>query len=158
VDVHLRPVQPSDVEFLYRVYASTRQPEMDLVPWSEAQKGAFLRMQFDAQSREWAEKNPRASFQVVVVDGRSAGRLYLDRREDEIRVVDVSLLPEFRGRGIGRALLTDVLKEGDAAGKPVRVHVERFNPAQRLYQRLGFRLLRDGPVYLLLERPPEGGA
>jgi ribosomal protein S18 acetylase RimI-like enzyme len=151
-------VQPSDVEFLYRVYASTRQPEMDLVPWSAAEKDAFLRMQFEAQSRDWAEKNPRASFQVIVVDGRPAGRLYLDRRADEIRVVDVSLLPEFRGRGIGGDLLAGVLKEGDAQGKPVRVHVERFNPAQRLYQRLGFSLLREGPVYLLLERPPQGGA
>jgi ribosomal protein S18 acetylase RimI-like enzyme len=153
-DVRLRPVQPSDAEFLYRVYASTRQPEMDVLPWSEMDKDAFLRMQFEAQSRDWSAQNPRASFQVVTVGGHPAGRLCVDRRDDEIRIVDVALLPEFRGRGIGGALLADVLREADAAGKPVRIHVERFNPAQRLYDRLGFHVRSDGGVYLLLERRP----
>jgi ribosomal protein S18 acetylase RimI-like enzyme len=103
----------------------------------------------------WAANYPQASFQVVLVEGQPAGRLYFDRREDEVRVVDVSLLPEFQRRGIGTALLRGVISEADAAGRPVRIHVERFNPALRLYDRLGFRLLRDGGVYLLLERPPE---
>jgi ribosomal protein S18 acetylase RimI-like enzyme len=153
-DVSLRPIQPSDAEFLYRVYASTRETELSQVPWSGAHKEAFLRMQFDAQTREWSANYPRASFQAVMVGGEPAGRLYVDRREDEIRVVDVALLPAFRGRGIGGALLAAVLKEADAAGKPVTIHVERFNPARRLYERLGFRLQHDRGVYLLLERPP----
>jgi ribosomal protein S18 acetylase RimI-like enzyme len=148
----LRPVEPSDTDFLCRLYASTREAELRAVPWPDSQKEAFLRMQFEAQSREWSAANPQGSFQVVLVEGEPAGRLYVDRRADEFRVVDVSLLPEFRGRGIGTALLAHVIGTADAAGKPVRIHVERFNPARRLYERLGFRVIREGEVYLLMER------
>jgi ribosomal protein S18 acetylase RimI-like enzyme len=153
----LRAIEPSDDEFLYRLYASTREVELRPVPWSPEQKAAFLRMQFEAQAREWGTQNPNGSFQVVLVDGERAGRLYVDERPDEFRVVDISLLPAFRGRGIGTALLNGVIRTADAAGKPVRIHVERFNPAQGLYRRLGFRVIREGDVYLFMERPVSAG-
>jgi ribosomal protein S18 acetylase RimI-like enzyme len=150
----LRPVGPRDEEFLYRVYAGTRVEELAVVPWDEAQKEAFLRLQFDAQSRWYREHYARATYEVVLVDGEPAGRLYLHRGETEIRIVDIALLPEHRGSGVGTSLLSDLLAEADAAGKRVTIHVERFNPALHLSERLGFEVAEDKGAYLFLERPP----
>ena len=95
------PSSHADRELLIAVYASTRAEELAPVPWDDAQKDAFIRMQFAAQDRYWREQKPGAEFCVVLVDGEPAGRLYLDRRADEIRIVDIALLPAWRGRGIG---------------------------------------------------------
>jgi ribosomal protein S18 acetylase RimI-like enzyme len=116
------------------------------VPWVHEPKEGFLRAQFDAQDRWWREHYVDASFDVVLVDGEPAGRLYVCASEDEIRIVDIALLPEHRGSGIGSALLGDVL----ADGRRVTIHVERMNPALRLYERLGFALAEDRGVYLFL--------
>ena len=148
--VALRPVEPCDDEFLYRVYAGTRTEELAIVPWDDAQKDAFLRAQFDAQSRWYRENYPRATNEMVVVDGAPAGRLDLHRGPTEIRIVDIALLPEYRGNGVGTSLLRDLLAEADAAGKRVTIHVERLNPALRLYERLGFSVVEDKGVYLFL--------
>ena len=124
------------------------------MPWDDAQKDAFLRAQFDAQDQWYREHYSRATFEVVTVDGEPAGRLYVHRGAEEIRIVDIAFLPEQRGTGVGTALLRDLLAEADAAGKRVTIHVERFNPALRLYERLGFRVAEDKGVYLLLEQQP----
>ncbi|TML57675.1 MAG: GNAT family N-acetyltransferase [Actinobacteria bacterium] len=152
--VELRPVEPGDEEFLLRVYGSTRAEELAVVPWDDTQKDAFLRSQFDAQDAWWRENYSDARFEVIVVDGEPAGRLYVHRGNSEMRIVDIALLPEHRGGGIGTRLLEELLAEGDADGKSVTIHVERFNPALRLYERLGFKVAEDKGVYLFLERPP----
>ena len=149
--VTLRPIGEEDLDFLYRLYASTREEELAVVDWPAEQKEAFLRQQFAAQHAWYQEHYAGASFDVVEVAGRPAGRLYVARWERELRLVDVSLLPEHRGSGLGTALVSRVLAEAAAAGKPVTIHVERVNPAQRLYRRLGFTLLEDKGMYLLLE-------
>jgi ribosomal protein S18 acetylase RimI-like enzyme len=152
--VELRPIEPQDAELLFRVYASTRADELAIVPWDEAQKEAFLRAQFESQDRWYREHYERASLDVVLVGGVPGGRLYVHRGESEIRIVDIALLPEHRGNGVGSALLRELLDEADAASKRVTIHVERFNPALRLYERLGFAVAEDRGVYLLLERSP----
>ena len=111
-------------------------------------------MQFDAQDAWWREHYAQASFDVILVDGEPAGRLYVLRGESEIRIVDIALLPEQRGNGVGSSLLRDLLAEADAAGKSVTIHVERMNPALRFYERLGFSVAEDKGVYLFLERAP----
>jgi ribosomal protein S18 acetylase RimI-like enzyme len=123
------------------------------VPWDDTAKEAFLRMQFSAQYAYYREQMPDASYQVVLLDGEPVGRLYVDRREDEIRIVDIALLPEHRRQGLGTTLLRELLGEADATGKRLTIHVERFNPALRLYERLGFVQVKDEGVYVLLERP-----
>ena len=128
--------------------------ELAVVPWDDAQKDAFLRMQFDAQDAWWRENYAAGSFDVILVDGEPAGRLYVHRGRSDIRIVDIALLPEHRGNGIGTRLLEDLVAEGDAAGKSVTIHVERMNPALRLYERLGFTVAEDKGIYLFLERPP----
>jgi ribosomal protein S18 acetylase RimI-like enzyme len=108
-------------------------------------------MQFSAQHRYYRENYASTRFDVVLVDGQPAGRLYVARWPDELRIVDVALLPEVRRRGVGTALLRGLLDEGAERALPVRIHVERQNPALALYERLGFRLLEDRGVYLFLE-------
>ncbi len=152
--VTLRAMRPDDREFLYTLYASTRASEVEQTGWDETQKAQFLRMQFEAQHRFYQEQFPRAAFDVIEIDGHPAGRLYLDRRAGEFRVIDIALLPEYRGHGIGGALMNQAMTEAGAAGVPVRIHVERFNPARHLYERLKFREIEDKGVYILMEWAP----
>jgi ribosomal protein S18 acetylase RimI-like enzyme len=147
----------TDAELLFGVYASTRAEELAVVPWTDAQREAFLRMQFDAQDRYWREQYPAAAFDVIVVDGAPAGRLYVDRMADEIRIVDIALLPEHRGKGVGTLLIGHVLDEGSATGRPVTIHVERGNRARGLYERLGFSQIGTTGVYDLLACAPSHG-
>lgn len=158
VRVGRRPAGPADAEFCYRVYAGTRQEELEPTGWSDEQKDAFLRQQFEAQDRYYREHYAGADFLVLEFEGRPVGRLYVVRWPDEIRLIDIALLPAERGRGLGSSVLGELLAEGRAAAKPVRIHVERFNPALRLYERLGFRAVADRGVYLFLEWSPAAPA
>lgn len=151
--VTLRPIRDDDMELLCRVYASTRWEELAPVPWTDEQKLAFCRSQFEAQHAFYQANYPGAAWLVIEREGVPAGRLYLHRREKEIRLVDIALLPEHRNFGVGGALVREVIEEGNAAGKPVRIHVEKNNPALRLYERLGFAPIVDKGVYHLMERP-----
>jgi ribosomal protein S18 acetylase RimI-like enzyme len=150
----LRPVGPGDEDFLFRVYASTRIEELAPLPWTAEQKEAFLRQQFHAQSVDWARHYPRADFSIVEVDGVPAGRLYVDRGHEEIRLVDIALLPDFRRNGVGTGLIRDLLAKAQAQGVPVTIHVEVFNPARALYERLGFEKVEDRGIYLFMRWRP----
>lgn len=153
--ITLRPIGPEDMDLLLRVYRSTREEELAMiVDWTAEMKAAFIRQQFNAQHVWYQEHYEGASFDVILVDGVPAGRLYVHRRPKEIRLVDIALLPELRKGGIGTSLLRDLLAEGDEARKPVTIHVEIYNPAMRLYERLGFRPIEDRGVYRLMERSP----
>ena len=154
--ITLRAIQPEDMDLLYGVYASTRAEELMPVPWSETQKADFLRSQFNAQHSYYIKHYPQARFQVIELDGAPAGRLYVDERASEIRIVDIALLPEFRRRGAGTRLLCDILAEGKRLNVPVTIHVERFNPALRLYEQLGFRMAEDRGVYYFMKWNPPG--
>jgi ribosomal protein S18 acetylase RimI-like enzyme len=158
--VTLRASEPSDRSFLIALYRSTREREMALVPWPPEQKEAFVRMQFEAQDRYYREQFPSARFDVVEREGSPIGRLYVDRRDKELRVIDITLAPAERGRGMGAALLRGVLEEARASGRMVSIHVEAENRAVRLYRRLGFEWIRDDGVYrLMVCRPgiPDAG-
>lgn len=153
--VSLRPITGEDDGFLLGLYASTRAEELALVPWSDAQRQAFLRMQFDAQTRHYATHYAdRSTFDVIVVDGAPAGRLIVHRGAADVRIVDIALLPSFRGKGVGAGLLRALLAEADAAGKSVSIHVEYNNPALRLYERLGFVKVGEHGISWLMQRPP----
>lgn len=153
--VTLRPAVAGDEDFLFAVYAGTRADELAQVDWDDAQKESFLRMQFKAQSHHYSTQYPRAEFQIIQFQDQPVGRLYVHRRPDEIRVMDVALIPRFQRRGLGTALMTDLLEEGDRTGRRVTVHVETFNPALRWYERLGFKPVASNGVYQLMERLPQ---
>ena len=141
----------ADREFLFEVYAASRDSEMALVPWSDEQKQAFLRMQFDAQDRHYRTHYPEARFQVIHHEGQPVGRLYVFEGADEIRIMDIALLPAWRGAGIGSALLRDVLARAGELNRSVTLHVEHNNPARRLYDRLGFRPVSDEGIYVRMQ-------
>lgn len=152
--VSLRPAAPEDAAFLLAVYTGTRLDELATTDWDEAQKAEFCRQQFEAQSAHYQTHYPTAEYSVILIGGTPAGRLYVDRWEREIRIMDVALLPAFRGRGAGTEILTNLQKEARASAKPLSIHVERFNRALSLYVRLGFVLAEDKGVYLLLRWEP----
>ena len=149
--VTLRAAQPADAAFLGDVYASTRVEELALTDWSDERKTAFCRQQFTAQDAHYRQHYPSAQYSIIERDGVAAGRLFVDRWEKEIRIMDIALLPDHRGAGIGTGLLRELQEEARAAGKALSIHVEKFNPALRLYERLGFRGKEDKGVYLLME-------
>lgn len=146
----LRPVTGADRDFLAAVYASTRLEELAVTGWTDEEKAGFCRMQFDAQDGHYRHHYPAARFEVVECAGVPVGRLYVDRWSREIRIMDIVLLPEHRGKGFGTRLLGELQQEAAETGRLLSIHVERMNPALRLYERLGFRLTEDKGVYLLL--------
>ncbi|MES2441064.1 MAG: GNAT family N-acetyltransferase [Verrucomicrobiota bacterium] len=155
--VSLRPVTVSDTDFLAAVYASTREEELRVTDWTEERKREFCRMQFTAQDAHYRQHYPTAEFRVIETGGVAVGRLYVDRWQQEIRIMDIAILPEHRGKGIGTRFLLELRHEAAAVGKSLSIHVERLNPALRLYERLGFRMIEDKGVYLLLEWKAAGG-
>jgi ribosomal protein S18 acetylase RimI-like enzyme len=154
--IDLRPATPDDREFLLALYRTTREDELALTNWTELEKVAFVDAQFRAQDSYYREVYPDGRFLVVTRDREPIGRLYLVRLADELRVIDIALVPSHREQGIGSSLLATVTAEADAAALPVRLHVEPWNPAKRLYERLGFRTIEVRGIYELMERAPAG--
>jgi GNAT superfamily N-acetyltransferase len=154
MNLSLRPATPGDRDLLYCIYASTRTDEIGLTDWSESQIADFFTQQFTAQDTYYREHYPGAIFNLILLADDPIGRLYIHRRPDEIRVMDIALLPSHRNRGYGTALLRDLQTEATAASKPLTIHVEQFNPALHLYTRLGFRPIAEHGVYLLMEWRP----
>ena len=143
----MRPVSDADSDFLFLLYASTRAEEMAMVDWSDAQKQAFLQMQFRAQTEHYIQHYANGRFDIIEQDGVAIGRLYLDQQQSELCIIDIALLAEFRGQGIGRYYLETVIERARRQGCSVSIHVERNNPAMNLYQRLGFEKVEDKGVY-----------
>lgn len=143
VSVTLRAVAGGDEAFLLKVYASVRADELAQVPWSEAQREAFIKMQFDAQQLHYQTHNPAATHDLILLNERPIGRLYVARREGEVRILDITILPEHRNRGIGTSLLKTLMTEAVRAGKPLTIYVESYNPSYRLFERLGFKKIEE---------------
>lgn len=154
-NLSLHPVTDADSSVLCEIYASTRETEMNYVPgWSNEQKDAFLRQQFAAQHAYYRQHYKNAFFYLIRHNSNVAGRIYVspDFMDGSIRIVDITLLPAYRGKGHGESILRDIMSYAKAEKKSITIHVESFNPAMRLYERLGFRLKdRKNEVYHLLE-------
>lgn len=153
--IGLRPATAADRDFLRGLYATTRGEELALVPWPDEDKGAFVEQQFAAQDSYYRQVYPDGRFMVVEIDGRPVGRWYVAEFKNELRLVDATIGPEHRGRGIGTRLVADLCTEADRRGLPIRLNVEPWNPARRLYERFGFVPVGAADsVYQLMERPP----
>jgi GNAT superfamily N-acetyltransferase len=153
--IELEPVRPAEHrEVLLRIYRSTREDELATTDWGEEQQRVFVEQQFSAQDLYYREYYVDARFDLMKVGGEVVGRLYVDRDQGrfpgEIRLMEITILPEHRGRGLGAEILGVLIEEARAAGRMLTIHVERFNRALSLYYRLGFRELEDKGVYLLL--------
>jgi ribosomal protein S18 acetylase RimI-like enzyme len=158
--VVLRPVTSEDDEFLLTVYTSSREEELAQVVWADGQKEAFVRWQFEMQRREYDTHFPQARYEVIVVDGHPAGRIWIGSDDKEIRLLDIALLEEFQNRGVGTTLLRKLMDEAAGANKILRHMVFVLNTdAQRFYERLGFVVFEDVGAYKHMEwRKEEAGA
>jgi len=154
IDTQLRTVTDADTEILLAIYISTRREEVAQTGWPESRQQAFLAMQARAQHEHYARHYPEAERSLILAKGEVAGRLYVGHWQREIRIVDIALLPPFRGAGIGSRLLQALQERARTDGKPLSIHVEKTNPALRLYQRLGFKQREDKGVYLLMDWRP----
>jgi ribosomal protein S18 acetylase RimI-like enzyme len=122
--------------------------------WDDAQGQVFLEMQFNAQQTHYQHHFPQREHQIILMENHPIGMLDIVRRSEEIRVLDIILIPENRNSGIGASLMNNILKESDRSAKPVRLYVEKFNPALTLYRRLGFQIIEDTGVHYHMERLP----
>lgn len=151
--VILRAAQAEDETFLFELYSSTRAEEMASWGWNEAQRQAFLSMQFRGQRAHYAEY-PNVDHRIILLNGEPVGRIFISRMEAEIRLVDISLLPAYRERGLGAALIRELFEEAARTRKVIQLHVEKNNRALQLYQRLGFEIVGDAASHwFMIWRP-----
>jgi ribosomal protein S18 acetylase RimI-like enzyme len=155
--LELRPVVAADEDFLLGVYGNSRARELERVPWDETTKRGFLQMQFAAQQTHNRSHFPRARHDVILADGVPAGRLYVDRREQEIRILDLALLPEARGRGIESRLLKELMEEAKNSGKAVSIYLDPADPSRESFEGVGFVVTEANGFSDLMEWNPSGG-
>jgi GNAT superfamily N-acetyltransferase len=154
----LRRVGPDDEEFLVALYASTREEELAQVEWAEGQKDQFLRWQYGLQRSEYQTRFPDADYYIVLMDNQPAGRIWIGRDQEQIRLLDIALLPDFQNRGAGTFLLRHLMDEASLARKPLRHMVFVLNSdAHRFYERLGFVIIDDLGAYKHMEWQTEAG-
>jgi len=154
VNCSLRPANAGDEAFLRELYASTRQAELALLPWSAEAKQQFVRMQFDAQRRHYRATYPNAYESIVLAGAAPAGRIYVDRQDAQMLIVDLTLLPQFQRQAIGRMLVSDLQREAAKYGKAIAGHVERWNPARMFWQRMGFNVGPGNDMYYRISWTP----
>lgn len=157
--VTLRPVTPDDEDTLLKIYSSTRAEEMrQAVDWTSEQKEMFLRWQLQMQRKDYEARFPDADYKLILFKNKPAGRLWVARTPEQIRLLDIAILPEFQNLKIGTYLLHNLIRESEETGTPLRHMIYKLNTeARRFYERLGFRLIEDERMYLLMERPPLKG-
>ena len=136
--VTFRPTTAEDEPFLLEVYGSTRADELALTNWSAAQREAFLQMQLTSQHAHYHQYYPRGEYLLILLDGRPAGRLYVAEIAEEVRLMDVTLLPGARDARIGTPIIKALMAEAAALNKPLRIYVENYNRSHGLFTRLGF--------------------
>jgi ribosomal protein S18 acetylase RimI-like enzyme len=158
MSITLREATPQDKDFLLKVYSSTREDELAAVPWSAEQREMFIKMQFVAQHSYYREHFPEADYKVILLDGEPVGRLYVQREEHAIRILDIALLSEHRNTGVGTVLLRELLSEAERAQKPLQIYVEVYNHSLRLFERLGFTRKAEAGINFLMEWQKPAGA
>jgi ribosomal protein S18 acetylase RimI-like enzyme len=154
--IAFRPCRDEDLAFLRRLYASTRAEELASTGWPEQLQSSFLAQQFDAQHRHYAQTHPDAERLVIERGGAPVGRLLVDDTLDKLMLIDISLLPEARGGGIGGAIMADLVAHAEAGARIFSLYVMKGNPARRLYERFGFAQVADEGLYDRLERAGTG--
>lgn len=150
--IALREEVAADHAFLEALYASTRAAELAQVDWDAPRRQAFLASQFALQHAHYRQHYAGAEWLVIEADGAPAGRLYVKAGREDLRLMDVALVEGLRGRGLGTALTREVIRYADALRLPVTLHVEPWNPALRLYERLGFRTVEMRGIYAFMRR------
>ena len=158
VTITLRDIAPEDEPFLLKVFACARETEMAMVPWTDEQKAGFLQMQFNAQHAHYHEKYPDADYKIILRNEEPSGRLYLNREPGLFKILDITVLPQFRNSGIGTGLVEDILKEAGKTNSKVQIYVETFNASLEIFKSQGFSILEEQGINYLLEWSPPTSA
>lgn len=154
MDVRLRLATPDDEPFLYELFVYAHSQELPTDHLDANQRDLLLRMQFFAQQKTYSAQFPEAQDKIILVDGHPVGRILVERKESEIRGVDIVLLPEHRSTGVGTLLIQDLMAEAEATGKPFRIQVVKTNRAARLYERLGIYKTGESGSHYSMEWSP----
>lgn len=153
--IRLRPSVPEDEDFLVAVYGSTREQELAVVPWTAEQKEAFVRFQLNAQLAHYQNEYPNAEFSIILFGDEPVGRLYVDRREDDLRIMDFTLLPECRGKGISSPIIRWLMEEASASKKRLSINVDKLSQSQPIFEHFGFGPTEDSGFHVLYAWQPE---
>ncbi len=157
-DISLRDIQDSDLAVLCKIYGSTRTEELEKgTNWSDEQKNIFIEHQFSAQHEYYQKNYIGAKFYIIEKDNVTIGRLYIDFffEKKGIRIIDITLLPDWRDKNIGSSILKEILEKAAKEKLKVTIHVESFNPAMNLYKKLGFiKISETNGIYHLMEWSP----
>lgn len=154
MDFTLRPKTCGDEDFLFFLFSTTKPSELQFIPLQDNHREQFLRMQFNAQKQHYKTYYSEASFEIIMVDSRPIGRIYTHRSKREIRLIDISLLPSYRGFGIGSKLIKSLSQEAEITGKALTLHVDKSNPALSLYEKMGFNCRKDDGITLFMKKLP----
>jgi N-acetylglutamate synthase-like GNAT family acetyltransferase len=153
--INLYPIEDKDMMILNEIYGSTREKELkQVVYWSDEQKRAFILQQFMAQHEYYQKNYIGAAFYTIQKNKVVIGRLYIHEnfQEKGVRIIDITILPNWQNKGIGKGILKDILSKSSKLNRAVSIHVETFNPAMKLYKDLGFEKISEtNGVYHLLE-------
>lgn len=149
--ISLRPATGDDREFLLAIYETSREVELAMTPWDAAQKRLFAGLQLDAQTRHYEELYPDATHDIILHNDEPVGRIYVDRGEDQIAILDITVAPKHRKKGIGTALVKALLQEAGRTERSVRIYVENFNPSQKLFRDLGFEVAGEKDLNLMFQ-------
>lgn len=155
-DITLRPIAENDIPILYQIYRSTRLEELAPANFSEEELENFLHMQFDFQHKQYMRNYTNPSFDLIIWKNMPIGRLYVDRQTDEIRIIDIAILTDYRKKGIGKELISCLLTESDKKQIKLTLHVEYNNPILPFYEYIGFKKQKDVGVYYFMLREPQG--
>ncbi len=154
--ISLRKFSSLDLPFMKSLYSSSREEELAKTNFSLHEKNLFLSQQFNAQLTHYVNNYNTERFNIIEIDGQPIGRLFVDVWPNEIRIVDITLIPSHRKLGIGTHLLKTIFCEAQQMQYPVTIHVEQNNPAKNLYERLGFSVKsKANDIYLLMEWIPK---
>lgn len=155
-NTRLRRHTDADIPFMKALYRSTREAELRRMRLTPAQADVFIEQQFQSQLAYYTGHYGNDHLDIVEVDAQPAGRLFVDYRRSEIRIIDITLAASFRGQRLGEFLLRHVIAQSQRRVLPITIHVDHDNPARRLYERMGFCLKDEGSrIYLRMERQPE---
>ncbi len=147
----LEKSKPTDQPFLEQLYYSTREDELMQINWSEQQKQQFSIMQFIAQKSDYEKRYPNAIQQIIYVKKKAAGCLYTNETDNNIHVIDIALLPQFRNKGVGKFILQQLKNKAKKQQKTMSLNVIKTNPAKHLYERLGFISIKEDGIREYME-------
>ena len=153
-NISLRPIKDQDSDFLYKLYAQTREAEINMTGWTPEQATVFLQQQFRAQTTYWGDNYDTTRFELILWKNKPAGRFYVDEMPEELRLVDIIVDESFRGKGIGAVLIRQLLEEATEKNKPVTLHVEANNWVKSFYEKLGFKVIKPHEVHSFMRWEP----